>query len=326
MVAGRHRFDTRWGIAMVDANRPTRYAVPAVEGALSILETLGGVPQMGVSELAKKLGLSKGSVYRLLVTLTRRGYVEKDADSDRYQLTYRLFALGSRAASRLGLREVAQPIMERLGTRTGETVNLGVLDGFRTVSVHLVESAHPLNVHLRIGGVSAHATATGKILLAALPAEELARRLAGRRLTSLTDRTIKSRSALQAELRRVREQGYAIDDEECSLGLRCVGAPIRDDRGAAVAALSVVGPCHRLPPSALSPTIAIVREAAQEISHRLGFVEEHSGRGGEATHAGHHDSHARRADAGTEAGDHKGRQRGRVADRQDTPRRRARDL
>jgi DNA-binding IclR family transcriptional regulator len=302
------------------------YVVPAVESAISILETLGTAQPMSLTELSKELGLGKSSVYRLLVTLALRGYVEKAPSSDRYQLTYRLFAVGSHAAEQLGLREVAQPIMRRLASRTGETVNLGVLDGFRTVSIYLVESAHPLRIHMRIGGVAAHATSTGKILLAALPPEELARRLAGRRLTSLTGRTIKGHAALQAELRRVRDQGYAIDDEECSLGLRCVGAPIRDHRGTVLAALSMVAPCHRLPPSALPAAIAMVREAAQEISHRLGFAEEQSRGGGEATHAGHHDSHARRADAGTEAGNHQGRQRGGVADRQDTSRRRPRDF
>jgi IclR family acetate operon transcriptional repressor len=302
------------------------YAVPAVENAISILETLGTAQPMSLTELSKKLDLGKSSVYRLLVTLVHRGYVEKDPHNDRYQLTYRLFALGSRTAERLGLREVAQPIMQRLGSQIGETVNLGVLDGFRTVSIYLVESAHPLRIHMRIGGVSAHATSTGKILLAALPPEELARRLAGRRLTSLTERTIKSRAALQAELRRVRDQGYAIDDEECSLGLRCVGAPVRDHRGTVVAALSMVAPCHRLPPSSLPAAITMVREAAQEISRRLGSAEEEPKRGGELADAGHHDSHARRADAGAEAGDHQGRQRGGVADREDTTRRGARDL
>jgi DNA-binding IclR family transcriptional regulator len=307
-------------------NQHTRYAVPAVEGALSILETLGTVQAMSLTELAKKLGLGKSSVYRLLATLVSRGYVERDPWGERYRLTYRLFVVGSRAAERLGLREVAQPVMDRLSSQTRETVNLGVLDGFRTVSIHLVESAHPLRIHMRIGGVPAHATATGKLLLAALSSEELARRLAGRRLASLTNRTIKSRSALQAELRRVRDQGYAIDDEECSLGLRCVGAPVRDHRGTVVAALSMVAPCHRLPPSGLSAAITTVREAAQEISHRLGLAEEHSKGGGEAAHAGHHDSYARRADAGTKAGDHQGRQRGGVTDRQDAARRRPRDL
>jgi DNA-binding IclR family transcriptional regulator len=258
------------------------YSAPAVDGALSILETLGSVSQMGVSELAKKLGLSKGSVYRLLATLVRRGYVEKAAHSDRYQLTYRLYAVGSRAADRLGLREVAQPIMERLRSETGETVNLGVLDGFRTVSIHLVESARPLSIHMRIGGVSAHATSTGKILLSSLEPAELARRLAGRRLERITDRTIRSRAALAAELARVRAQGFAVDDEECSLGLRCVGAPIRDHKGAVVAALSVVAPCQRLTADALPGMVAMLRAAAREISRRLGWPGLTDREGGEA--------------------------------------------
>ena len=252
----------------------TSYAVPAVDSAMSILETLGAAQPMSLTELSRKLGLGKSSIYRLLVTLALRGYVEKDPHTDCYRLTYRLFAVGSRAAEQSGLRDVAQPIMQRLASRTGETVNLGVLDGFRTVSIYLVESAHPLRIHMRIGGVSAHATSTGKILLAALPPDELARRLVGRRLRSLTGRTIKSRSALQAELRRVRDQGYAIDDEECSLGLRCVGAPVRDHRGTVVAALSVVAPCHRLPHEEMPAAIGTVRDAAQEISLRLGYTQE----------------------------------------------------
>lgn len=257
------------------------YAVPAVESAISLLEALGAAQPMSLTELSKKLELGKSSVYRLLVTLVRRGYVERDPRSDRYQLTYGLLALGGRAVERLGLREVAQPVMQRLASQTGETVNLGVLDGFRTVSIHLVESARPLHIHMRIGGVSAHATSTGKVLLAALPPEELTRRLAGQRLASLTSRTIKSRSALRAELQRVCQQGYAVDDEECSEGLRCVGAPVCDHRGTVVAALSVVAPCHRLPRAALTATIEMVRGAAREISCRLGCSAKPLGRGGE---------------------------------------------
>jgi DNA-binding IclR family transcriptional regulator len=250
---------------------PPRYAAPAADGALSILETLGATQKMGITELARKLGLGKGSIYRLLATLVRRGYVEKDAYSDRYQLTYRLLALGSRVADRFGLREMAQPVMERMGSETGETVNLGVLDGFRTVSVCLVQSPQPLSIHMRIGGVSAHASATGKILLASLSSVELANRLAGRRLERLTPRTIKSRPALMAELARVRAQGFAIDDEESSIGLRCAGAPVYNHQGMMVAALSLVAPAHRLTAARLPAAIATVREAAQEISGRLGY-------------------------------------------------------
>lgn len=301
------------------------YSAPAVDGALSILETLASIPQIGVSELAKKLGLSKGSVYRLLNALVRRGYVEKAADSDRYQLTYRLFAVGSRAADRFGLREIAQPVMERLRSETGETVNLGVLDGFRTVSVHLVQSARPLAIHVRIGGVSAHATSTGKILLAALEPGELSRRLAGRRLETLTVRTIKSRRALLAELAQVRARGYAVDDEECSLGLRCVGAPVRNHRGAIVAALSLVGPIQRVTRDGLPAWVAMVRGAADEISRRLGWAG-----GAEETEevpdAGRHDSSAGRTLAGAEARADRGDQRGGLSDRQDAAGGRARDL
>ena len=259
--------------------QPSPYSVPAVEAALSILETLSTVQELGVTELAKRLGLGKGSAYRLLATLVRRGYVEKDPQTDRYRLTYRLFAVGSRTAGRLGLREIAHPVMERLRSETRETVNLGVLDDFRTVSVHLVQSPHILGIHMRIGGLPAHATGTGKILLAALDPAELARRLEGRRLERITLRTIRSRTALVAELARVREREYALDDEECSLGMRCVAAPIRDHRGVVVAALSVVAPCQRLTPAGLPATIALVQGAAKEISARLGFPVGSPGRG-----------------------------------------------
>jgi DNA-binding IclR family transcriptional regulator len=213
---------------------PMPYAAPAVEGALSILEALGAAHQLGVTELA------------------RRGYVEKDPANDRYHLTYRLFAVGSRAADRLGLREVAQAVMERLAAETGEAVNLGVLEGVRVVNLHRVESPNLLRVHLEVGGgMPAHSTGLGKVLLAALAPAEVGRRLAGRRLERVTPRTIGDRAALRRELARIREQGYAIDDEECSLGLRCVAASIRDHSGEVKAALSIAGPSQRLPVAAL---------------------------------------------------------------------------
>lgn len=248
------------------------YAAPAVEAALSILETLGTVHSLGVTELARKLALSKSSVYRLLATLVRCGYVEKNPQDDRYQLTYRLFAVGSPAADRLGLREVAHPVMERLAAETGETVNLGVLDGTRVVNLHKVESRHLLRMHMEVGGgVPAHATALGKVLLAALQPSDLTQRLRGQRLTRLTRRTIGDRATLRRMLARIRQEGFAIDDEECSLGLRCVAAPIRDRRGAVVAALSISGPSQRLPGQIFSRLAENVQAAAQDVSQRLGF-------------------------------------------------------
>jgi len=262
------------GAGLVCALMPpaNRYAAPAVDAALSILETLGGVHEMSLTELARNLGSGKSSVYRLLVTLARRGYVEKNPQSERYRLTHRLFAVGSPAADRFGLREAAHPIMERLAAQTGETVNLGILDGTRVLNLHKVESRHLLRMHLTVGsGVPAHATALGKVLLATLEPAELTRRLRGRRLECLTQRTIGDRTALRSALAQVREQGFAVDDEECSLGLRCVAAPIVDRQGLVVAALSISGPTQRLPHSALTRLVEAVRGAARELSHRLGY-------------------------------------------------------
>ena len=244
-----------------------------MDAALSILEALGSVHEMGLTELARKLGLGKSSVHRLLASLVTRGYVEKNPESDRYRLTYRLFGVGSQAAARLGLRDIAHPVMDRLAAQTGEAVNLGVLDGTRVVNVHRVESQHLLRMHLEIGGgIPAHATALGKALLAALPAEEVSRRLRGQRLERLTPNTIADRSALRNALARVRAAGFATDDEECSLGLRCVAAPILDNRGLVAAAVSVSGPSLRLPLASLTGLSGPVREAAREISHRLGHM------------------------------------------------------
>lgn len=263
------------------------YTAPAVEAALSILETLGTAYEMGVTDLARKLGLGKSSVYRLLATLARRGYVEKNPQSERYRLTYRLFAVASPAADRFGLREAAHPVMQRLAARTGETVNLGVLDGTRVVNLHKVESRHFLRLHLDVaGGVPAHATALGKVLLAALEPAELARRLRGRRLEALTRRTIRDRRTLGKALGRVREQGFAVDDEECSLGLRCVAAPILDHRGSVAAALSISGPTHRLPDPVLPRLAESVRAAAREVSQRLGYPSPGIGNEARRSHAG----------------------------------------
>lgn len=251
---------------------PRRYTSPAVETALSILETLGSAQEMGVTELARKLGMGKSSVYRLLAALAGKGYVEKNPQTERYRLSYKLFVIGSAAADRYGLRDLAGPVMERLSADTGETVNLGVLERDRVVNIHKVDGPTFLRMHLNVsGGVPAHATALGKVLLAGLRPEDLDRLLKTSRLTRLTPKTLTSRRALQEALRQVADRGLAIDDEECSLGLRCVAAPVRDRRGAVVAAVSISGPTQRLPSEMLRRLAAAVMAAGQEISRRLGY-------------------------------------------------------
>lgn len=250
-----------------------RYTSPAVETALSILETLGSAREMGVTELAKKLGRGKSSVHRLLAALAGKGYVEKNPQTERYRLTYKLFAVGSAAADRFGLKEVAGPVMERLAADTRETVNLGVLEEDRVINIHKVDGPQLLRIHLDLGRrVPAHATALGKILLAGLNPADLDRWLRAHRLTRLTRNTLTDRKALREALRQVAETGYAYDDEECSLGLRCVASPVRDGRGAVMAALSISGPTQRLSPDKLRRMAAAVKTAGLQISRGLGYA------------------------------------------------------
>jgi DNA-binding IclR family transcriptional regulator len=245
---------------------------PAVATALTILEMLGAAPELGVTELARKLGMGKSSVHRLLNTLASRGYIEKTPHTARYRLSYQLFAIASSAAGRYGLKEMAVPVMERLAAEAEEGVNLGVLERDRILNIRKVEGSHPIRLHIDAqGGVEAHATGLGKALLSGLAPEELRRRLPGSRLTRLTPNTITTLRGLQAELRRVRERGYAVDNEECSAGVRAVAAPIRDREGSVVAALSVAGPTHRLTEGRLAALAPKVMAAAAEISRRLGW-------------------------------------------------------
>lgn len=252
---------------------PRRSTSPAVESALAILEILGSAQEVGVTELARKLGMGKSSVHRLLRTLAAKGYVEKNPQTDRYRLAYRLFVLGSAAAERYGLKDLAAPVMERLSAQVGETANLGVLEGDRVISLHKVEGPHLLRMHLDPGrGVPAHATALGKVLLAGLPADELETWLRSHRLVRLTRHTLTDRRAVHAAVRQAAARGFAVDNEECSLGLRCVAAPIRDRRGSVVAAVSISGPTQRIPMESIRRLAELVREAGLEISRRLGYA------------------------------------------------------
>lgn len=246
---------------------------PAVVTALSILELLGASQELGVTELARKLGMAKSSVHRLLHTLAHKGYIEKNPQTGRYRLTYQLFAVAAAAAGRYGLKEVAAPVMERLAAEAGESANLGVLEADRVLNIHKVQGPHPIRLHIDApGGVAAYATGLGKVLLAGLASEELERRLAGGRLARLTPTTITTRRALLVELRRVRTQGYAVDNEECSAGVRAVAAPVCDRSGSVVAAVSVAGPTHRLTDARLKALAPAARAAAAEISRRLGYA------------------------------------------------------
>jgi DNA-binding IclR family transcriptional regulator len=217
---------------------------------LDVLEALSDVEETGLSELARKLGVSGPTLFRILATLAARGYVQKSAAS-RYRLTLKAWELGAKAVRRIRLRDVARPFMERLAAATEETVHLSVLQGDGIVIVDKLDSPHPVRVDTYVGlRAPAHCSATGKAILAYLPPAALAD-LLPRSFTRHTAATITDRAAFDRELAEVRRAGLAKNREEWRAGVCAAAVPIFDSAGTVAASLSVTVPTPRFTQSAL---------------------------------------------------------------------------
>jgi DNA-binding IclR family transcriptional regulator len=251
------------------------YSIAALDRALDLLEALAEAPAgapLGVSEIARRSGVTKSAAFRILANLERRGYVAKDPVSARYTLGTHLVYLGERSLGAIDLRLAARPALEALQRRFGETVNLGVREGAEVVYVDMIESSHGLRMAARVGGRDyLHSTALGKAMLAFLPPAERDRLLqASRELPARTERTITDPVTLRAELERVRERGIAEDHDENEVGARCLGAPIFDHRGMVAGAISVSAPDSRLDDARAAEVAVAVREEAAAVTRRLG--------------------------------------------------------
>ena len=225
--------------------------------------------EFGVSELARRLGLAASTVHRLLSTLADEGLLEHRPGGS-YRLGLPMYELGVTVFPDLDLHEAALPVLASLRQATGESVQMGVLDQLDVVYVDRLEGPRTVRIFHRAGHrLPAHATSTGKVLLAALPPRVLADRLNDWRPVRLTPYTITDRWALLTQLRQVAERGWAQNVEESALGAASVAAPVRDDTGAVIAAISVVGPVTRARQALSRHRVAVVG-AASLISARLG--------------------------------------------------------
>jgi DNA-binding IclR family transcriptional regulator len=251
------------------------YSIAVLDRALDLLEALAEAPAgaaLGVSEVARRAGVTKSAAFRILANLERRGYVAKDPVSARYTLGTHLVYLGERSLGAIDLRTAARPALEALQQRFGETVNLGVREGAEVVYVDMIESFHGLRMAARVGGRDyLHSTALGKAILAFLPPAERDHLLhAPGGLPARTERTITDSVKLRVELGRVRERGIAEDRDENEVGARCLGAPIFDHRGVVAGAISVSAPDSRLDDARAAEVAVAVRAEAAAITRRLG--------------------------------------------------------
>jgi DNA-binding IclR family transcriptional regulator len=246
--------------------------VRAVERALQILGCFDhSHPERGISEIAKAVGLHKATTYRIVSTLVSYGYLERAEDGQRYRLGMAMASLGFIALRRTDVRREAMPIMTDLAARLNETCDLSVYNRGEVYFLEVVQGSRALTVAAAVGrSLPVHATASGKLMLAYLPDSEAEAVLEGP-LAAHTQQTITRPGELRKQLEHVRAQGFAVDDEELELGVRAVSAPVRDRDGRVVAALSVTCPTSRLPLDRIPVIAAEARQAAEAISHRLGW-------------------------------------------------------
>jgi len=252
---------------MADA---AKYRVQVLERAFELIDALAAnEPLRSLNELCHAVKLHKSTAHRLLQSLEARRYVERTSRNE-YRLGLRLFELGTKAVTRLSYVEIARPHLERLARATGEAAHLGILRQGEIVSLVHAEGRQTLHMPSTVGRrTPVHCSSQGKVMLASL-SDHAIEEILKKGLEALTPKTISSVTRFRQELKRVRVRGYAVDDEECERGLRCIGAPVRDHSGRVIAAISIAGPVFRVSRARIPELGAMVMHAAEDISNSLG--------------------------------------------------------
>ncbi len=226
--------------------------------------------EIGVSSLAKRLGIAKSTVHRLAVTLVAEGILEQNPDNERYRLGISLFRLGALVRQRMDLSNEGKPHLVELREQTNETVHLAILNQHQIMYVYNLESRQAIRARSDVGvRKPAYCTAEGLAMLAFQPDEEVEEVIAAG-LVARTARTNTDPARLRARLQEVRQAGYALEDEESEVGMRCIAAPVRDATGAVIAAVGVAGPVQRLSKKAIGGFAPNLIRTAEAISARLG--------------------------------------------------------
>lgn len=242
--------------------------------ALDVLECLASTGEsLSAQEVAERCGLSRPTAYRHLITLLTRDYVQTCQDSAHYHVGAKVLTLSKSFLERLELPDLAKADLRELSQATEETVHLAVLDGTEMLYVAKVDGPQSMRMHSSIGTRSPlYCTAMGKSVLAFLPADQCAALLDQISLTPRTPNTITDKAVLIEHLQLVRAQGFAIDDMENEMGIRCMGAPVFEHTGRAIAAISISGPAYRLPDSRLQALSELVIGTSAAISAKLGYL------------------------------------------------------
>ncbi|OWT56846.1 IclR family transcriptional regulator [Candidimonas nitroreducens] len=258
------------GKALLEANTGNELSGSLLKG-FAILELLAHRDEpLGVTEIARHLGIPKSGIHRVLQVMCGAGWL-KQTEHGLYDCSLKLWELGQRIADRIDLRRIAAALMRDLAQRTQETVHLSVLDNNEVLYLDKLDSSQAIRAYTRVGGrAPAYCVATGRAMLAYADAATVA--AATHHMETFTALTVKSRRALDKELARVRHQGYAINRGEWRGGVRGLAAPVFDSRGDVVAAIGIAGPGERLTDTTMQSMAPMVVGAARSLSGELGYA------------------------------------------------------
>lgn len=247
------------------------YHIAAVDRSLRVLEALAEQPRMGVTDLARKLGQTKSITFRLLYTLEARGFVSRDAERSIYSLGYRVGVLGECAGQQNTLLTAAKPALERLREETSENINLMVREGTQVLVLATLAGRHAMRIFALAGRYGPLRAGGGSLLLLAWAPAVVQEEVLAQQLDPFTADTITDPAALRQRIDQIRMQGYNISINDLDEGAFSIAAPIRNVSGEVIAALSVAGAMARLDDDRQQQFLTLVREAADEISGKLGI-------------------------------------------------------
>lgn len=252
--------------------RPPPQRLSSVATSVRLLKTFTeGEAEIGVTSLARRLGVAKSTVYRLASTLVSEGMLEQNRENEKYRLGVALFGLGALVRQRMNVSTEARPYLFDLREATNETIHLALLDGADILYVYDLESTQAIRMRANLGERKpALCTAEGRAMLAFRPEPEV-EALLRKGFKPRTPKTITDREGLRAALAEVRRVGFAREDEQSELGMRSIAAPIRDATGEVIAAVGMAGPLQRLSDKVLAGIAPQVAETAGVISTRLGY-------------------------------------------------------
>ncbi|WP_209124996.1 IclR family transcriptional regulator [Alkalihalobacillus sp. BA299] len=246
--------------------------IQSIIRAAEILELFLSSAELSIKEISQNTGLSKSTVHGIIKTLEYKGFLTQNPEDQKYKLGMKLFELGNSVSNNLNIGKIARPYIQELVEKLKETVHLVILDQSEVIYVEKVEGSHSLSMYSQIGKrAPIHCTGVGKAILAFRPEEEIDQLLSETTLTPFTDKTMTDKEKIKEHLKQVKRQGYAMDDEEIEIGLRCVAAPIFNHKGEAIASISCAAPITRFNDELITNVIVHIKLAADAISRQMGY-------------------------------------------------------